>query len=99
MRKWIKKWLFKEELEKQEVRARDILGTRSAIYIENESTAEQPHVRMGVLNVMNGKLLEVSTYKRNPNGPDWLTNYWVLNEEMPLSDQIAMVMKLKGMEK
>jgi hypothetical protein len=54
---------------------------------------------MGALTVMNGKLLEVSTYKRNPNGPDWTTDYWILTEDQPLSEQIAVVMKLKGLEK
>ena len=99
MRKWIKKWLFREELEKQERELHAVIGTRSGIYVENESTAVQPHVRMGALTVMNGKLLEVSTYKRNPNGPDWTTDYYIIDPEQKLSDQIATVMVMKGLEK
>lgn len=99
MRQWIKKWLFREELEKQEREVHAILGSRNAIYVENESTAVQPHVRMGRLNVMNGQLLEVSTYKRNPNGPDWTTDYYIVQEGVPLADQIAVVMTMKGLEK
>jgi hypothetical protein len=99
MRKWIKKWLFREELEKQERDMHAVLGVRNGICLDLESTAVQPHVRMGALTVMNGKLLEVSTYKRNPNGPDWTTDYWILTEDQPLSEQIAVVMKLKGLEK
>ena len=99
MRKWLKKWLFREELEKQERDAHAVLGTRSAIYIENESTAVTPHVRLGRLNVMNGQLLEVSTYKRNPNGPDWNTDYYILQEGVPLADQIALVITMKELAK
>lgn len=99
MRKWLKKWLFKEEYEKQHQEMHSILGTRSAISIDHETNAVQPHVRLGRLNVMNGKLLEVSTYKRNPNGPDWMTDYYIIDPEQPLAEQIATVMVMKGLEK
>lgn len=99
MRQWIKKWLFREELEKQERDAYAVVGSRSGIYVENETQAVQPHVRMGRLNVMNGQLLEVSTFKRNPNGPDWTTDYYIVDPEQKLADQIATVMVMKGLEK
>lgn len=99
MRKWIKRWLFREELERQEREVHAVIGTRSGIYVEHETQAVQPHVRMGRLNVMNGQLLEVSTYKRNPNGPDWTTDYYIVDPEQKLSDQIATVMVMKGLEK
>ena len=63
------------------------------------SVPQQPHDRFGILQVMNGKVLEVCTYKPNPHGPDWTTTYWILNEEQPLAEQLAVVMKLKGLEK
>lgn len=99
MRQWIKNWLFREELEKQRQEIHHVIGTRSGIYVENETQAVQPHVRMGRLNVMNGQLLEVSTYKRNPNGPDWTTDYYIVDPEQKLADQIATVMVMKGLEK
>lgn len=99
MRQWIKNWLFREELEKQAREMHAVIGGRSAIYVENESTAVTPHVRMGRLNVMNGQLLEVSTFKRNPNGPDWTTDYYIIDPEQRLADQIATVMVMKGLEK
>ena len=99
MRKWIKRWLFREELERQEREVHAVIGTRSGIYVEHETQAVQPHVRMGRLNVMNGQLLEVSTFKRNPNGPDWTTDYYIIDPEQRLADQIATVMVMKGLEK
>jgi hypothetical protein len=60
---------------------------------------QEPHFRFGVLSVMNGRVLEVCTHKRNPHGPDWTTTYWVLNEQQPLAEQLAVVMTMKGLEK
>lgn len=99
MRKWLKKWLFREELEKQERDMYAVVGSRSGIGLDLESTAVQPHVRIGRLNVMNGQLLEVSAFKRNPNGPDWTTDYYIIDPEQKLADQIATVMVMKGLEK
>lgn len=99
MRKWLKKWLFREELEKQERDMYAVVGSRSGIGLDLDSTAVQPHVRLGRLNVMNGQLLEVSTFKRNPNGPDWTTDYYIIDPEQKLADQIATVMVMKGLEK
>lgn len=77
------------------------LGTAIPGPYENEagSDPQKPHCRFGVLQVMNGRVLEVCTYKRNPHGPDWSTTYWILNDEQPLADQLAVVMTMKGMEK
>lgn len=77
------------------------LGTVVAGPYENEagSAPQTPHCRFGVLQVMNGKVLEICTYKRNPHGPDWSTTYWILNEEQTLAEQLAVVMTMKGMEK
>ena len=51
------------------------------------------------MEVMNGKLLEVCSFKRNPHGPDWTTTYWVLNNEQTLAEQIAVVLAMKGLAK
>ncbi len=77
------------------------LGTATAGPYENEagSDPQKPHARFGVLQVMNGRVLEVCTYNRNPHGPDWTTTYWILNGEQPLAEQLAVVMTMKGMEK
>ena len=50
------------------------------------------------MEAMNGKLLEVSTYKPNPRGPDWTTSYWIMDER-PLTEQLATVLIMKGLEK
>ena len=94
MRAWLRRWLFGDSHEVIRARLGMDVGETNA-----GSQPEMPHVRFGMLDVMNGKVLEVCSFKRNPHGPDWTTTYWILNEEQPLSEQIAVVMKLKGLSK
>ena len=93
LRKFIQ-WVMREE-------APAITGYAMNAPIDNSasSSPETPHVRVGLLNVMNGKLLEVCSFKRNPHGPDWQTTYWILNDEQPVADQIGLVLAMKGLEK
>lgn len=93
IRGWIRNWLFKDSDERVKIRLGLETGETNA-----SSQPEMPHARFGVLSVMNGKVLEVCTFKRNPHGPDWTTTYWILNEEQPLADQLALVMTIKGLE-
>ena len=93
MRKWLRSWLFKDSDERVKARLGLQMDETSAT-----SQPEMPHCRFGILNVMNGKLLEVSTYKANSRGPDWTTTYWIMDDR-PLAEQIGMVIALKGLEK
>lgn len=80
---------------RQRVKVRSMLG--NPIESSAASEPQAPHTRVGVLEVMNGKVLEVCSFKRNPHGPDWTTTYWILNEEQPLAEQIAVVLAMKGL--
>jgi ribosomal protein RSM22 (predicted rRNA methylase) len=94
IRRWIRDWLLKQEERTLELRGNlPVMAETNA-----HSQPDAPHTRFGVLNVMNGKVLEVCTFKRNPHGPDWTTTYWILNEEQPLAEQLALVMTMKGLE-
>jgi hypothetical protein len=55
-----------------------------------------PTVRVGVMDAMNGKLLEVAAYNKNSRGPDWTTTYWIMDDS-PLAEQIATVIALKSL--
>jgi hypothetical protein len=94
IRRWIRDWLLKQEERTLTMAGdRQLLAETSA-----HSQPDMPHTRFGVLSVMNGRVLEVCTFKRNPHGPDWTTTYWILNEEQPLAEQLALVMTMKGLE-
>ena len=96
MRKWLKNWLFKEEIEKQKEREKEIYSP--ALVSSDEAVDKpKPKVRIAVMEAMNGKMLEVQSYQRNNHGPDWKTEYYILEEGRPLAEQIAVVMTMRGM--
>lgn len=97
MKNWIRRWLFGGS----GLNNPSPLAGYSEGPIQNDASAaaETPHVRVGVLEVMNGKLLEICTFKRNPHGPDWTTTYWILNDTQSLAEQIALVLTMKGLAK
>ena len=96
MREWLKNWLFKEEIEKQK-RVREELYSPALATADEAVDKPRPKVRVAVMDVMNGKMLEVQSYQRNNHGPDWKTEYYILEEGRPLAEQIAVVMTMRGM--
>lgn len=94
IRNWLKNWILRDVSPT----ARSLIGLDTG-ETSGASQPQTPHCRFGVLPVMNGRVLEVCTFKRNPHGPDWSTTYWILNEEQPLAEQIATVITMKGLEK
>lgn len=92
MRKWLIRLLMRKELRERDIYASStITGPDEAVH------KPSPKIRIGTMDVMNGKLLEVATYKQNPHGPDWKTEYYILEEGRPLAEQIAVVMTMRGM--
>jgi hypothetical protein len=58
-----------------------------------------PKMRFCVHSAINGRFLEIATYKYNPNGPDWSSEFYLLGQEDKLNEAIAKVMLMKGLEK
>lgn len=56
-----------------------------------------PTFRIGVMKAMNGRLIEMSTFKHNPHGPDWTTELFIVPEDQTLGQAITMVLTLKGL--
>jgi hypothetical protein len=94
MRKWLVKWLMRKELREREEK---MAYATQDIQVEEAVDKPKPKVRIAVMEAMNGKLLEVQSYQRNNHGPDWKTEYYILEEGRPLAEQIAVVMTMRGM--
>lgn len=94
MRKWLIRLLMGKELREREEK---LAYSRQEIQVEEAVSKPQPKIRIGTMDVMNGKLLEVASYKRSQHGPDWTTEYYILEEGRPLAEQIAVVMTMRGM--
>lgn len=74
------------------------LGGESRLIAAREHVDVGTRVRVGLIQAINGKVLEVSSYKPNPNGPDWTTQFYIVEPEQKLSDAIATVLLMKGLE-
>jgi len=55
-------------------------------------------VRLGVIHASNGRLLEVSTYKPNPHGPDWATELFIVPDDQTLAQSITTILTLKSID-
>ena len=94
MRKWLIRLLMSKEIRAREEK----MAYASTLAVPEEAVAKpQPKIRIGTMDVMNGKLLEVASYKQSNHGPDWKTEYYILDESRPLAEQIAVVMTMRGM--
>lgn len=47
---------------------------------------------------MNGRLLEVSTYKHNLHGPDWTTELFIIPDDQTLAQSIVTILTLKSID-
>ena len=61
-----------------------------------------PQMRLGVIEAINGRILEVSIAVPHPmhhGHCDWKTEMYVVPQEQKLSEAIAVLMLMKGLEK
>lgn len=93
LRKFIQ-WVMVDK-ERERERERDIFAP--VVSADEAVQKAQPKVRIGMVDAMNGKILEVATYKRNNHGPDWTSEYFIIDSATPLNEQIATVMVMKGL--
>jgi hypothetical protein len=57
----------------------------------------QTSFRLGMINASNGRILEMSTYKRNPHGPDWTSELFIVPEDQTLAECISTILTVKGL--
>lgn len=75
------------------------LMAASAIEVDSGSgLAVEAKIRLGIVKAMNGKLIEVSTYKQNPHGPDWKHEVYIVREDESLGDAIKVILATKALE-
>jgi hypothetical protein len=101
----IKSWLrsiFVEAIkeEREERNGSSSVSRRSLLGMDEDHVEKaKPVVRIGLMEAINGRLFEVSTYKSNPHGADWKTEYYVMDDSTPIAEQLTTVMLMKGLQK
>lgn len=91
MRKLINRiiqWALREE---------DSRGLIASIRPEAVRSDSMPSFRIGVMKAMNGRILEVSTYKPNNHGPDWTNEMFIVPEDQTLTEALTTLLVLKGL--
>jgi hypothetical protein len=64
---------------------------------EPDQERPQASFRLGVINAANGRILEMSTYKRNPHGPDWTSELFIVPDDQTLAECITTILTVKGL--
>jgi hypothetical protein len=82
------RWALRDE---ESDRPKGALATSSDQHI-------QAKFRLGVIHAMNGRLLEVSTYKHNPHGPDWTIELFIVPDDQTLAQSIVTILTLKSID-
>lgn len=69
---------------------------------QDVSHSTTPQMRIGFIDAMNGRILEVATQVPHPgmaNHYDWKTEMYVVPEDQKLSEAISTVMLMKGLDR
>lgn len=89
MRRRLRQWAFQTEAGK-------LSGGVATVESDSMATGD---VRITVKHAINGKVLDISTYKPNPRGSDWTHELFVVPEGENLKDALTMLLLLKGLDK
>jgi len=94
-RKWV------EKQRKGGVVVNDGASFEQALVTRDVDHNTMPKLRVGVIEAMNGRILEVATATQmhGHNHYEWKTEMYVVPEDQKLSEAIAVVMLMKGLEK
>lgn len=68
------------------------------IVAEAHERSGQPSMRFSVIKAVNGRILEVGTYKPNPHGPDWTFDMYIVGENERISAAIERLLVIKKLE-
>jgi len=88
----MKKLLKKFMLWVMEERSRGIPSP-----VELDQDRPQASFRLGVIAASNGRILEMSTFKRNPHGSDWTSELFIVPDDQTLAECISTILTVKGL--
>jgi hypothetical protein len=69
---------------------------RPVLVAEQDQERLQASFRLGVIAAANGRILEMSTFKRNNHGPDWTSELFIVPDDQTLAECISTILTVKG---
>lgn len=58
-----------------------------------------PETRLTFGKALNGQIITISRFKRNPHGPDWVHQFYVVGEGEGMMEAVKTCMVLTNLEK
>jgi hypothetical protein len=93
---WFKKkfaqWC-REAWEDAQKERRDVLASPSTV---EQGTETPPKMRFAILEAINGRFIQIATYKPQQRGSDWVTEYYLVPEGKKVSEALTLLMLMKG---
>ena len=90
LRNWVRRWLGLDS------GANQVPPPSEPLASPERNTS--PTFRVSLVPAINGKVLEIGTYKPNPRGPDWTFELFIVPENATVASAIATVMAMKAVE-
>lgn len=101
--KWLKKLIHKLTSEGRTLRrgleVKETATSNPIVGSGSVDHAATPKMRIGFIDAMNGRILEVATAVQYPSHVghyEWKSELFIVREDQTLSEAIAMLMLLKG---
>lgn len=64
-----------------------------------QTTSVDAKLRLGIVKAINGTMIEISTHKHNPHGPDWKHEIYIVRDGEDMAEAIKVVLAMKALEK
>ena len=97
MKSWFKKkfaqWCREAWEEARKENSASLIGAATAI---EQYTDAPPKMRFAILEAINGRFIQIATFKPQQRGPDWVTEYYLVPEGKKVSEALTMLMLMKG---
>jgi hypothetical protein len=96
MKSWFKKKFAQWCREAWEQAREEANATIKEVSTAEQDTDVPPKMRFAILEALNGRFIQISTYKPQQRGPDWITEYYLVPEGKKVSEALTLLMLMKG---
>lgn len=94
---WFKKkfaqWCREAWEDAQKENRAVLVGASTAV---EQDTDVLPKMRFAITEAINGRFIQISTYKPQQRGSDWITEYYLVPEGKKVSEALTLLMLMKG---
>ena len=97
--KWLSKLVYKLSVKGRELSREEVRADESPIAAGSDSRFVSPKLRLGFVDAMNGRIIEIATAvpsSHHVGHSDWRVELFIVPEDQNISEAVAMLMLLKG---